>query len=433
MVRVVGLLVVYAASLVSGFGFAQEESKAPRRAVLSGLAVSGDGSVFVFGHTIPDGREDIDVVLMKFDADGGRLWVRSFGSEAFDSAMDIAVDGDGNVFLAGTTEGGLVGPVHAEWEPFLVKFDTAGELLWMRQLGGQPRYHVSGVAVDVAGNAYVSMRVFVRGEGRVSFRGPERGVTEAYLAAFSGQDGSRLWLRSLDIDVDNSTASVSVTPEGEILVTGVASETPRVVAPPLSGAFVARLDLSGALLGVFRFGSLGGGEIAVAAVTAPDGSIYSVGSTSGSLGVKDYDRTSHLSLDAFVARHERDGTEVWIRQFGKRHGYVASDVALTAMGHLVVVGEGNGDVGAEPRGLSDVFIAVYNEDGVRLWVDQFGTEEFDDVFAVAAGADDRIYLAGTLARGWDDPYGKQLFLASYSVDGRRLWLKTFDNDASLLN
>lgn len=206
-----------------------------------------------------------------------------------------------------------------------------------------------------------------------------------------------------------------------------------MVAPPLSGAFVARLDLSGALLGVFRFGSLGGGEIAVAAVTAPDGSIYSVGSTSGSLGVKDYDRTSHLSLDAFVARHERDGTEVWIRQFGKRHGYVASDVALTAMGHLVVVGEGNGDVGAEPRGLSDVFIAVYNEDGVRLWVDQFGTEEFDDVFAVAAGADDRIYLAGTLARGWDDPYGKQLFLASYSVDGRRLWLKTFDNDASLLN
>lgn len=398
---------------------------------MSGMAISGDGSIFAFGHTIREGRDDIDIVLMKLDSAGERIWVRSFGSAAFDSAMDIAVDGEGNVFLAGTTEGGVAGPVDAEWEPFLVKFDGAGALMWVRQLGGQPRYHVSGVTVDSAGNAYVSMSVFVRGEGRVSFRGPEMGVSEAYVAAFDGT-GKRLWVRSLDIDLDNATTSAAVVPGSEILVTGVTSEMPRVVAPPLSGAFVARLDENGALSDVYRFGSLGGGEVPYSAMSAPDGSVYTVGVTGGTLGAKDYELTSHFSVDAFVARHERDGEEVWIRQFGKRQGYVAYDAALTSDGRLVVVGKGNGDVGNEPRGLSDVFIAMYDENGVRLWVDQFGTEEFDDVFSVAVGPDDLIYLAGTLARGWDDPYGKQLFLACYSVDGQQLWLRTFDNDSSLL-
>jgi hypothetical protein len=93
------------------------------------------------------------------------IWTRQFGSELRDAGYGVAVDGSGNIYVAGETSGSLEGNENAGGtDLFLVKYDTAGNRIWTRQFGSaDPNVtgiEVSGdVAVDESGNAYVTGHV----------------------------------------------------------------------------------------------------------------------------------------------------------------------------------------------------------------------------------------------------------------------------------
>lgn len=138
----------------------------------------------------------------------------------------------------------------------------------------------------------------------------------------------------------------------------------------------------------------------------------------------------------FLASFSADGQKNWIKQFGSGGGYSGNAVTLISKGNIVVVGFGNGDLGGEHIGAWDVFIVAYQPNGTRLWVDRFGTGEFDGARAVTTDSEGFIYLTGYLGETWDDLTlnearnnyaGKESFFAKYTPDGQQLWLKTFEN------
>ena len=91
------------------------------------------------------------------------------GGSSNDAAHAIAIDGQGNVFLAGGTtsqnlqvrgalqpgyNGGSVSLLSGD--AFVAKFDPNGALLYLTYLGGQGDDYAFGLAVDAAGNAWVA-------------------------------------------------------------------------------------------------------------------------------------------------------------------------------------------------------------------------------------------------------------------------------------
>ncbi|MBI5342296.1 MAG: SBBP repeat-containing protein [Deltaproteobacteria bacterium] len=85
------------------------------------------------------------------------MWTRQRGTSTWDRANGAATDGEGNIYVAGTTTGSLDGNINVDpggGDLVLIKFDGMGDWQWTRQTGGAGGQWANGVAVDGVGNIY---------------------------------------------------------------------------------------------------------------------------------------------------------------------------------------------------------------------------------------------------------------------------------------
>jgi beta-propeller repeat-containing protein len=102
-------------------------------------------------------------VLIKYDSAGNLLWSRDFGTHALDNGM-LAVDDSGNSYVGGRTEDSMGEPIVGGSDSFLIKYDTHGNLLWLRQFGTIEDEFTTAIAVDDLANAYLTGFVRPRGQ-----------------------------------------------------------------------------------------------------------------------------------------------------------------------------------------------------------------------------------------------------------------------------
>jgi hypothetical protein len=126
----------------------------------SGVAVDSNGNAFVVGFTrgglVGTNAGSTDVFLRKFDAGGGVQWTRQFGTSRSDEGFGVAVDIDGNAYLTGTTSGSLGGTSAGYDDVFVRAYAANGNVLWSLQFGSSGWDAGYGIAVDAGGNVYVA-------------------------------------------------------------------------------------------------------------------------------------------------------------------------------------------------------------------------------------------------------------------------------------
>ena len=116
-----------------------------------------------FTHLSSAGESDI--FIMKLDANGNFLWAKSFGGKMSDNAIDLAIDGAGNVYSTGTFMG------FVDFDPgkdsmkmsavgiryiYIQKLDTHGNLQWVKTIVGKGCDNVNSIVVDGVGNVYTT-------------------------------------------------------------------------------------------------------------------------------------------------------------------------------------------------------------------------------------------------------------------------------------
>ena len=99
-----------------------------------------------------------DSFVTKFDSTGTEQWTRQAAPYANDSALALTTDASGNVFVAGQTASEIgTGVTHAGGtDGYLTKLDSSGTHVWDKQFGGTGDDRATAVAVDGAGNIYVA-------------------------------------------------------------------------------------------------------------------------------------------------------------------------------------------------------------------------------------------------------------------------------------
>jgi gliding motility-associated-like protein len=122
------------------------------------------------GSYQPEQADYDDAFLVKINPSGVREWGTYFGGPLMDQGKDIAIDGDGNIYLAGDTSSytGIATPGAYETvltlgqtdnDGFLARFTPQGERVWATYYGGNglefvSSCHVSGGDVILTGNTH---------------------------------------------------------------------------------------------------------------------------------------------------------------------------------------------------------------------------------------------------------------------------------------
>lgn len=159
------------------------------------------GSTFDFGGG-PLDADLYDVFVARYSPTGAHVWSQSFGEAGtYQYAFDAATDAAGSVFITGhfnstvdfgggdlTSAGG--------WDAFVARFNGAGAHQWSRSFGDANTQRAYSLAVDGAGDVTVAGHFF----GTVDFGGGPLTADplDFYAARFDG-NGNHLWSRRLDL------------------------------------------------------------------------------------------------------------------------------------------------------------------------------------------------------------------------------------------
>ena len=246
------------------------------------------GTCFEFGGNCPDG------FAAKLDPAGTTFIYSTYlgGGFRFDQALDVAVDPSGNTYVVGMTESATfegaapIRPYSGGQDAFVAKIPPAGgSFVYFTYLGSGSQDSGNGIAVDAAGNAYITG---VAGSSTFPVlnpiqAAPENFSTSAFVTKLDGT-GTIAYSTFLGGHASDAGFDIAVTAAGEAIVAGITGSTnfPALNAqqPFLRGindVFVAKLTASGSSLVYSTF--LGGNDreqviidIAGAARVAVDGS-----------------------------------------------------------------------------------------------------------------------------------------------------------------
>ena len=253
--------------------------------------------------------------------------------------------------------------------------------LWMTQFGTSATDSARALATDGAGG------VMVAGFTEGNLGGRHAGYYDAFIARYDA-DGAQLWIRQFGTNLEDVVSALAPDGTGGVMVAGY---TEGILGGANAGrfdAFVARYDADGTQLWIRQFGT---GSSDAAWALAPDGvgGVMVAGSTDGSLGGANAGR-----LDAFVARYDADGTQLWVRQFGTDRRDFAFALATDGAGGVMVAGLTQGNLGGAKAGSADAFIARYDANGNQLWVRQFGTSDYEYATSLAPDGASGVMVAG---------------------------------------
>jgi uncharacterized protein YqkB len=99
----------------------------------------------------------INPMAMSIDGNGNQIWIKQFGTAAFDEAIGIALDPLRNIYVLGSTYGAFPDQVSAgSRDCFIAKFDKNGNEIWIKQFGTVALDEAFGMAIDHLGNVYVA-------------------------------------------------------------------------------------------------------------------------------------------------------------------------------------------------------------------------------------------------------------------------------------
>ena len=124
---------------IGGYGQSTEFNQAA-------VAVTVDtlGNIYVAGWAAPRFSADVNALVVRFDTAGNRLWVQTLPADVFggDRPTDVAADAQGTVYIVGAAT--------------ILAFDSAGTQLWAHQIGDPSSDLIESAAVDASDALYLA-------------------------------------------------------------------------------------------------------------------------------------------------------------------------------------------------------------------------------------------------------------------------------------
>nr|MBA3240534.1 SBBP repeat-containing protein [Acidobacteriota bacterium] len=338
-----------------------------------GLAVDSAGSAYVIGQTnssnfpvvnaIQDtkGSNGDDVFVTKLNAAGSALVYSTYlgGADGPEFGEGIAVDSAGNAYVTGNTfsdDFPLVNAIQAtegsSIDAFVTKINAAGSaLVYSTYLGGNSNDLGLGIAVDSAGNAYVSGNTSSTNFPTANaVQGTSGGDQDAFVTKINAAGSAFVYSTYLGGSALDEGQSIAVDSAGNAYVTGDTLSTNFPVAnalQPANGggvlqdAYVTKINAAGSALVYSTYLGGTGGEIGFGIAVDSSGNAYIGGATGSftSFPTANALQCTSAAQDAFVTKINAAGSAlVYSTYIGGSGQDNARAIAIDSSGNAYIAG-----------------------------------------------------------------------------------------------
>jgi uncharacterized protein (TIGR03437 family) len=376
-----------------------------------------------------------DAFVTKLNPAGALVYSTFLGGSGSDRAIDMTVDAAGNVYLAGDTlsnnyplANALQSTRRGQFITACVtKLNAAGDaLVYSTYLGGSGGEAATGIAVDEAGNAYVtggaSSADFPTVNALQATLGGGAYPADVFVTKINPAGSAIVYSTYLGGNSSEVGGSIAVDASGNVYVAGQTDSgnfpLANALQPNYRGgfdAFVAKINPAGSALvfstyiggdgydtaGGVSFGAIGSvGGVAV----DQKGNVYVAGATrSTNFPTVNASQPVYGGVaDAFVAKLNPSGNAfVYSTYLGGNAEDSAFSIAVDGAGNAYVGGETSSanfpvvkPVQPALRGRFDAFGAKLNDAGRIAWSTWLGGGGDDGLGLLTVDAVGNVYLAG---------------------------------------
>ena len=401
-----------------------------------------------------------DIFISKLDASGNFVWAKQIGSTSYESPYNIAVDASGNIYITGTFQdvvdfdpgaGTYLLTSFGLDDAFISKYDSSGNLVWAKQIGGSSFEVGSSIAVDEYANVYTTGNF-----SETADLDPGAGIF--YATALVGSDtyiskldssGNYLWSIQLEAAMG---LGITVDNDGYMYVTGNFNGTedfdPGVGIYNLTSSggydvYISKFDVSGNIIWAK---GVGGPiyEWVYSIAVDQDGNVATTGIFNDTAdfdpGTGTFYLTSAGNEDIYVSKLDSSGNFLWAKKFGEYSNDYGYSIDIGSNGNIFTTGYFRDTVDFDP-GIDtfnlisisgDIFISELDAAGNFVWAANIGSNGGDIGTCIHLDAGN-IYVAGSFASTTDFDPGVDTFYLTNTGFGDAFVLKLLNEITGFSN
>jgi len=344
-----------------------------------------------------------DIFLTKINADGTYGWTKTWGGTGNDAAYNLAIDSNNNVYItgeflatvdfdpgAGDTSYTSAGSV----DIFTSKFDTNGNFLSVKVMGGTSHDRAHGVVINGTGEIFIAGKF----TGTVDFDpsgGTDSKVSaggyDAFLTKFNA-DETYGWTKTWGSTDRDTVNDLQLGTDGSIY---------------LAGVYRLTVDFD------------------------PSGSV---------------DNQTSVGLDdAFLSKFSSDGTYVWTKSWGSTSNDFSFNLRVNSSNDVYIIGSFQGTVDFDPTGvtnsivsagLEDSYVSKFDANGNYVFTRVWGGVLMDEVLGITIDTGGNYFIGGFFNGTQDldptsgtDSYvstgAYDMFVSMFDVNDNYITSKTF--------
>lgn len=393
----------------------------------SASALDTQGNLFVVGNTLA-GPGNPDVLVSKYDRDGDLLWQQQYhgNTDGEDYGTAVATDQLGNCYVAAT-----VSNTATTFDVAALKFNPQGTLVWHTEWNGAANlYDVpSSIALDGNGSVYVAGTTYSTSSNpdylliKLNDSGSIQWASSYDYAGFPDVATGVTFDPLMDPVVTGGSASTATAWDYATIrynkVTGTQSAVNRVEVPGVNmanaNAFArdnggnlyitgyseangnkdiqtVKIDNTFTLAWVRNFDGEGLEDMGRAIGPDNQGNVYVAGHTHKANGGSDF----------ITIKYDSAGTALWQQRYRARNDEwkaEATKLAVTSDGGVIVVG-------TVFDGVKDNFMTIkYSAEGKLEWEKEYdGLNGDDKAMGVNLNSDGKVYVNGISGSGASATY-----------------------------
>jgi hypothetical protein len=342
-------------------------------------------------------KDEVSFELGEFDLNKDLIidpWATFIGGVDIEEAYNVFIDNAKNTYTTGytgsanfpTTVGALETIKEGQYDAFLTKLDTTGNIIWSTFYGGVGDEFGYEVVVDSDDNPYL-------------------------IGYTNGND-------------------ILVSSSGVFQTTSGGSYD----------SFILKLDSAGNFIWATYFGGAGGEFTITADIDNSDNILVGGFTSSADMpAVNSYQGTMGGALDAFIAKFDTTGNLIWSTYCGGTNSEDAHVIKTDDQNNVIISGEtfssdfpvSVGAFQSGNNGNQDIFLAKYDSTGSRIFSTYFGGINKEDANGLATDNIENIYVVGYTESN-DFPIigsgvyqnikdiGKDAFIAKFTTLGQPL-------------